>query len=67
MEFATGSWGKLTSDNGYSTGLHISADGKTAMFLNGKLDGHKTQVASELYSLDRQTHKLSLLKISGLD
>jgi hypothetical protein len=56
MEFATGSLEKLTSDNGYATGLHISADGKTAMFLNWKLDWHKTPVASDFYSLDRINH-----------
>jgi hypothetical protein len=66
MEFATGSLEKLTRDNGCSTGLHISADGNAAMFLKWKLDCHKTPVASEL-SLDMQTHKLSLFKISGLD
>ena len=37
------------------------------MFLQWKLDCHKTPVASELYSLDIETHKLSLFKISGLD
>ena len=59
MEFATESWEKLTSDNGWASYL-FSADGKTAMFLKWKLDCHKTPVARELYSLDIQTHKLSL-------
>jgi hypothetical protein len=56
MAFATGSMEKLTSDNGHATGLDISADGKTAMFLNWKLDWHKTPVVSDLYSLDRINH-----------
>jgi Tol biopolymer transport system component len=67
MEIATGSLEKLTSDNGYSTGLRISPDGKTAMFLKWKLDWHKTPAESELYSLDLQTQKVTLFKISGLD
>jgi Tol biopolymer transport system component len=67
MESATGSLEKLTSDNGYSTGLCISPDGKTAMFLKWKLDWHKTPAESKLYSLDLQTHKVTLVKISGLD
>lgn len=67
MEVATGSLEKLTSDNGYSTGLHVSVNGKTAMFLKWKLDWQKTPADSELYLLDLQTHKLTLFKISGLD
>jgi Tol biopolymer transport system component len=67
MTLATGALEKLTGANGYSTGLAISADGGTAIFLKWKLDWHKTPVSSELYSLDLQTHSVRPVKITGLN
>lgn len=62
----TGSVEKLTSGNSYSTELTVSADGKTAAFLKWQrnLRGVKDP---EPYLLDVETHKLTPLKVTGLN
>lgn len=63
----TGSLERFTNGNGYATGLKVSADGNTAVFLKWHSDWRGTPDKSELYLLDMQTHKLTPLKITGLD
>lgn len=62
----TGGIEKLTNANGYSTELKVSADGKTAAFLKWQrnLRGVKDP---EPYLLDVETHKLTPLKVTGLN
>jgi Tol biopolymer transport system component len=67
VDIETGAAERLTQGNGYASDLKVSADGKTAAFLKWRLDWRKTPVKSELYLLDVQSHKLTPLKISGLD
>jgi Tol biopolymer transport system component len=67
VDLATGSLDRLTNGNSYATDLKVSADGKTAVFLKWRFDWHGTPVNSELYLLDVQSHKLTPLKVSGLD
>lgn len=62
----TGAIEKLTNQNGYATELKVSADGKIAAFLkwhrnwNGVTD-------PEPYLLEVQSHKLTRVKVSGLN
>jgi len=67
VNLATGSLDRLTTGSGYATDLKVSADGKTAVFLKRQSDWHGTPVKSEVYLLDVQTHKLTVLKVTGLD
>jgi dipeptidyl aminopeptidase/acylaminoacyl peptidase len=67
VNLATGSLDRLTTGSGYATDLKVSADGKTAVFLKRQSDWHGTPVKSEVYLLDVQTHKLTPIKITGLD
>ncbi len=67
VDLATGSLDRLTNGNGYATDLKVSADGKTAVFLKWQSDWHGTPVKSEVYLLDVQSHKVTALKIAGLE
>jgi Tol biopolymer transport system component len=67
VNLATGSLDRLTTGNGYATDLKVSADGKTAVFLKWQSDWHGTPVKSEVYLLDVQSHKVTELKITGLE
>lgn len=67
LDLTTGSLDRLTNGNGYATDLKVSADGKTAVFLKWRSDWHRTPVNSEPYLLDVQTHKVTPLRITGLD
>jgi len=58
---------RLTRGNRYATDLKVFADGKTAAFLKWRLDRHATPVQSELYLLDLQTHKVTAVKVSGIN
>ena len=58
---------QFTKGNGYATGLKVSADGKTAVFLKWRSDWHGRPVKSEVYLLDVQSRKLTALKLTGLD
>lgn len=67
VDLQTGSLDRLTNGNSYATDLKVSADGKTAVFLKWRFDWHGTPVKSEPYLLDLQTHKVTPLRITGLD
>jgi Tol biopolymer transport system component len=67
VDLATGSLDRLTNGNSYATDLKVSADGKTAVFLKWRFDWHGTPVKGEPYLLDVQTHKVTPLRITGLD
>jgi Tol biopolymer transport system component len=67
VDLGTGSLDQLTNGNGYATDLKVSADGKTAVFLKWQSDWHGTPVKSEPYLLDVQTHKVTPLRITGLN
>jgi Tol biopolymer transport system component len=58
---------RLTEGNGYAGGLTLLPDGKTAAFLRWREDKHRTIVGTDVYLLDLQTHKLTPLRVSGLD
>lgn len=66
MNIDTGSVERLTQGNGFATGLRVSADGKTAVFLKWRLNWRRMPVQSAPYLLDIKTHKLTLLKVKGL-
>lgn len=67
MDLSTSKFERLTNGNGYATDLRVFANGKTAVFLKWRLDWHRTPVGNELYLLDLQTHKLTPLKVTGLN
>jgi Tol biopolymer transport system component len=67
VDIETGALERLTKGNGYASDLKVSADGKTAAFLKWRSDWRGTPVRSELYLLDVQSHKLTSLRVSGLD
>jgi Tol biopolymer transport system component len=67
MEFASGTVERLTKGNGYATDLRVSADGSTAAFLKWRSDWRRIPVESAIYLLDLQSHKLTPLKVSGLN
>jgi Tol biopolymer transport system component len=66
VDIETGAVDRFTKGNGFATDLRVSADGKTAAFLKWRSDWRGTPVANELYLLDVETRKLTLLKINGL-
>ena len=63
----TGAIEKLTNRNGYATELKVSADGKTAAFLKWRKNWMFEITDPEPYLLDVESHKLTPLKISGLN
>jgi Tol biopolymer transport system component len=67
IDIETGAVERLTKGNGYASDLKVSADGKTAAFLKWRSDWRGTPVRSELYLLDVQSHKLTPLRVGGLD
>jgi Tol biopolymer transport system component len=67
VDIETGVLERLTEGNGFATDLRVSADGKTAVFLKWRSDWHGTPVKSEIYLLDVQTHKLTPLRLKGLN
>ena len=66
VDIASGSLERLTQGNGFATGLSVSADGKTAVFLKWRLNWQKRPVECTPYLLDVQTHKLTPMNIEGL-
>jgi Tol biopolymer transport system component len=66
VDMGTGAVERLTKGNGFATDLRASANGKTAAFLKWRSNWRGTPVTNELYLLDVETHKLTLLKISGM-
>jgi Tol biopolymer transport system component len=67
VDIETGVVERLTMGNGYASDLKVSADGKTAAFLKWRSDWRGTPVKSELYLLDVQSHKLTPVRVGGLD
>lgn len=67
VDLATGVLERLTNGNGIASDLKVFADGKTAVFLKWHKNWRGTPNANELYLLDVQTHKLTPLKVTGLD
>jgi len=67
LDLGTGSVGRLTQGNGYATDLAVSADGKTAAFLKWRKNWLGELIGNEVYLMEVQSHKLSPLKISGLN
>jgi Tol biopolymer transport system component len=67
VDIDTGALERLTERNGFATDLRVSGDGKTAGFLKWRSDWHGTPVKSEIYLLDVQTHKLTPLRVKGLN
>jgi len=67
VDIETSAVDRLTQGNGFASDLRVSADGRTAVFLKWHSDWRGTPVKSELYLLDVQSHKLTPLKVSGLD
>jgi Tol biopolymer transport system component len=65
LDIETGSLDRLTNGNGYSTGLKVSADGKTAVFLKWRSDWRHTPVKNEVYRLDVQGHRLTPSRSMG--
>jgi Tol biopolymer transport system component len=62
----TGAIEKLTNQNGYSTELKVSADGKIAAFLKWHRNW-KGVTDPEPFLLDLESHNVTPLKISGLN
>lgn len=67
IDLSTKTLERLTNGNGYATNLRVSMDGKTAVFLKWRSDRHATPVTSEPYLLDIESHRLTPLKINGLN
>jgi Tol biopolymer transport system component len=67
VEIGTGAVERLTEGNGFASDLKVFNEGKMAVFLKWRSDWHGTPVKSELYLLDVQTHKLTPLKVNGLN
>jgi Tol biopolymer transport system component len=56
---------KLTTANGYSYGLQLSRDGKTAVFMRDISHWYRSK--TEILLLDLTTRRLTPLKVTGLD
>jgi Tol biopolymer transport system component len=63
----TGAIEKLTNGNGYATELKVSADGKVAAFLKWRKNWKLEVTDAEPYLLEVESHKLTPLKITGLN
>jgi Tol biopolymer transport system component len=63
----TGAIEKLTNHNGYATELKVSAGGKTAAFLKWRKNWKLEVTDPEPYLLDLESHKLTPLRVSGLN
>ena len=67
VDIETGAMERLTKGNGFATDLKVSADGKTAVFLKWRSDWRGTPVKNEIFLLDVQIHRLTPLKLIGLN
>jgi len=67
VDAGTGDVERLTKGNGFASDLKVSADGKTAVFLKWHSSWRGIPNKSQLYLLDLQTHRVTQLKVSGLD
>jgi len=67
LDIETGALERLTKGNGYATNLKVSANGKTAAFLKWRKNWMGKANESELYLLDLKSHKLTPLRVSGLN
>ena len=64
MDLVTQEVNKITTANDYSYSLRVSLDGRRAVFVR---DISKSGKRSEIILLDLATHKLTPLKVTGLD
>jgi Tol biopolymer transport system component len=60
MDLQTQEIEKITAANGYAYNLQVSPDGKRAVFVKGLKE-------PEIVLLDLETHKLTSLRVTGLD
>jgi Tol biopolymer transport system component len=67
VDLGTGALERLTNGNGYATNLKVSGDGKTAAFLKWRKNWMGEVTDAELHLLDVESHKLTPLKVSGLN
>jgi dipeptidyl aminopeptidase/acylaminoacyl peptidase len=67
LDLGTGVLESLTKGNGYATDLKVSADGTTAAFLKWRKNWIGEVTDAELYLLGLESHKLTPLKVSGLN
>jgi Tol biopolymer transport system component len=58
---------KFTTANGYATGLRVSADGKTAVFLKWTSRWGSLPNLSRLYILDMATKRATALNVTGTE
>jgi Tol biopolymer transport system component len=65
MSLRGGSIAKLTSGNGYATGLCVSPDGRKAIFMKWTFDERRMPIANQLHMLNLETRETSPLPISG--
>ncbi len=65
MDLQTHNIEKLTTSNGYSYGLQLSRDGRTAVFMRDS--SHWFRKKTELLLLDLATQKLMPIKVTGLE
>ncbi len=65
MNLRTEALDKLTTRNGYSTGVRVSPDGRSAIFLKWSKNWHGTPVRPALYSLNLGSGELQKLNISS--
>ena len=65
MNLKGGTVTKLTSGNGYASGLCVSPDGRKAIFMKWTFDERRTPIASQLHLLDLETRETFPLPISG--
>jgi Tol biopolymer transport system component len=67
VDLKTGSIDRLTRGNGYATGLRVSANGKTAVFLKWRVNWSGTPTNPQLCLLDVASHRITRLTITGLN
>jgi Tol biopolymer transport system component len=63
----TGAIEKLTNANGYATDLTVSADGRIAAFFKWRKNWLGDLAGNQIYLLDVQSHKLTPVRVSGLN
>jgi Tol biopolymer transport system component len=67
LELKTSRLERLTRGNGYATGLKVSANGKTAVFLKWHSNWRGIPVRSEVCVLDLHSHQTRTVKVTGLE